>query len=264
MSSIRYKLACACSKDSNQSVHKSLSFPPKGRLDPWLPIESLSKMCRLIWVFDGDASSYCCSSFESFSWDLCAYHKGEQQRLHICAERAQWLSGRVLDLRPRGHGFEPYRRHCVVSLSKNINPSLVLVQPRKTRPYITDCWLDVKNQIKQTKTFVQSSLRLHCSLTQNMRVWWWFRPKLVWDSLETLCFVLEQGTLSTAYYSTGSTQEDRKSSQLDWIIVDWDVKHQHKQTKPRALNHMKYSLLHIRHPHWSFDYRKISVKWPLS
>ena len=36
---------------------------------------------------------------------------------------AQWLSGRVLDSRPRGRGFEPHGRHCVVSLSKNINPS---------------------------------------------------------------------------------------------------------------------------------------------
>ena len=44
---------------------------------------------------------------------------------------AQWLSGRVLDLRQRGRGFEPHRRHCVVSLSKNITSSLVLVQPRK-------------------------------------------------------------------------------------------------------------------------------------
>ena len=51
---------------------------------------------------------------------------------------AQWLSGRVLDSRPRGCGFEPHRRHYVVSLSKNINPSLVLVQPRKTRPFITE------------------------------------------------------------------------------------------------------------------------------
>ena len=33
-------------------------------------------------------------------------------------EVAQWLSGRVLDSRPRGRGFEPHRRHCVVSLSK--------------------------------------------------------------------------------------------------------------------------------------------------
>ena len=54
------------------------------------------------------------------------------------AEGAQWLSGRVLDSRPKGRGFEPHRGHCVVSLSKNINPSLVLVQPRKTRPFITE------------------------------------------------------------------------------------------------------------------------------
>ena len=51
---------------------------------------------------------------------------------------ARWLSGRVLDWRPKGRGFEPHRRHCVVSLSKNINPSLVLVQSRKTRPFITE------------------------------------------------------------------------------------------------------------------------------
>ena len=29
---------------------------------------------------------------------------------------AQWLSGRVFDSRPRGRGFEPHRRHCVVVL----------------------------------------------------------------------------------------------------------------------------------------------------
>ena len=50
-------------------------------------------------------------------------------------EGAQWLSGRVLDSRPRGRRlFEPHLRNCVVSLSKNINPSLELVQPRKTVP----------------------------------------------------------------------------------------------------------------------------------
>ena len=36
---------------------------------------------------------------------------------------AQWLSGRVLALRPRGCGFKPHGRHCVVSLSKNIKNS---------------------------------------------------------------------------------------------------------------------------------------------
>ena len=53
-------------------------------------------------------------------------------------EGAQLLSGRVLYWRPRGRGFEPHQRHCVVSLSKNINPSLVLVQPRKIHPLITE------------------------------------------------------------------------------------------------------------------------------
>ena len=83
-----------------------------------------------------------------------------------CVKGAQWLSGRVLDSRPRGCGFESHQRHCVVSLSKNINPSLVLVQPRKTRPFITERLLmelkesnqtnkqnfdcDVKHQTKQT------------------------------------------------------------------------------------------------------------------
>ena len=64
---------------------------------------------------------------------------------------AQWLSGRVLDSRPKGRGFEPHRRHCVVSLSKNINPSLVLVQPRKTRPYISERLLMGRKESNQTK-----------------------------------------------------------------------------------------------------------------
>ena len=63
---------------------------------------------------------------------------------------AQWLSGRVLDSRPKGGGFEPHRRHCVVSLSKNINPSLVLVQPRKIRPFITERLLIGRKESNQT------------------------------------------------------------------------------------------------------------------
>ena len=61
------------------------------------------------------------------------------------------LSGRVLDWRPRARGFEPHWRHCVVSLSKNINPSLVLVQPRKTRPFINERLLMGRKESNQTK-----------------------------------------------------------------------------------------------------------------
>ena len=65
----------------------------------------------------------------------------------------------VLDSGPRGRGFEPHLRHCVASLSKNINPSLVLVQPRKTRSSITERLLMGRiesNQIKQTNTLMHS------------------------------------------------------------------------------------------------------------
>ena len=58
----------------------------------------------------------------------------------------------MLDSRPKGRGFKPHRRHCVVSLSKNINPSLVLVQPRKTRPFIIEILLMGRKESNQTKT----------------------------------------------------------------------------------------------------------------
>ena len=74
--------------------------------------------------------------------------------IHIVAP---WLSGRVLDSRPRGHGFEPHRRHCVVSLSKNITLSLELVQPRKTRPFITELLLMGRKKSNQTNKIMLTS-----------------------------------------------------------------------------------------------------------
>ena len=56
----------------------------------------------------------------------------------------------MLDSRPKGRGFEAHWRHCVVSLSKNINPSLVLVLPMKTRPYITEGLLMGRKESNQT------------------------------------------------------------------------------------------------------------------
>ena len=63
---------------------------------------------------------------------------------------AQWLSGRVLDSRLNGGEFQPHRRHCVVSMGKNIKPSLVLVQPRKIRPIITERLLMGRKKTNQT------------------------------------------------------------------------------------------------------------------
>ena len=65
---------------------------------------------------------------------------------------AQWLSGRVLDLRPSCRGLDTHQRHCVVSLNKNINPSLVLVQPRKSRPYITERLLMGRKESNKKQT----------------------------------------------------------------------------------------------------------------
>ena len=57
----------------------------------------------------------------------------------------------MLDLRLRGPGFKPHSRNCVVFLSKNINPSLVLVQRGKTGPFITERLLMGRKESNQTK-----------------------------------------------------------------------------------------------------------------
>ena len=59
----------------------------------------------------------------------------------------QWLSGRVLDSRLRGRGFEPHLRHCVVSLSKTHLSLLSTGSTQEDSPDITEKLL---NQIKQT------------------------------------------------------------------------------------------------------------------
>ena len=74
----------------------------------------------------------------------------------------------MLDSRPRGRGFEPHRRHCVVSLSKNINPSLVLVQPRKTRPFITERLLMGRKESNQTKQTINLQYSGH---VRSILVW---------------------------------------------------------------------------------------------
>ena len=52
------------------------------------------------------------------------YSVFKKKRISLCSvaeelrQGAQWLSGRVLDSKPRGRGFMPHLRHWVVSLSK--------------------------------------------------------------------------------------------------------------------------------------------------
>ena len=80
----------------------------------------------------------------------------------------QWPRGRVLDSRPMGLGFEPHLRDCVVSLSKNINPSSVLVQPKETRSYITERLLMGREESNQTnKQNKHMVLSLKCNIYNN-------------------------------------------------------------------------------------------------
>ena len=70
--------------------------------------------------------------------------KSSVASFHLMWER----SGSVVEC--LSSNFEPHRRHCVMSLSKNINPSLELVQPRKTRPFISERLLTECKESKQT------------------------------------------------------------------------------------------------------------------
>ena len=68
---------------------------------------------------------------------------------------AQWLSGRVIDSRPREAGSSLTGITALCHWARQVDPSLVLVQPRKTRPYISDRLLmrrKESNQTQQTNT----------------------------------------------------------------------------------------------------------------
>ena len=74
---------------------------------------------------------------------------------------AQWLSGRVLDKRPRGRGWSLKDVTSLCPWARHINPSLGLVQPRKTRPFIIESLLmggKGSNQTNQTKSFTKTYL----------------------------------------------------------------------------------------------------------
>ena len=74
----------------------------------------------------------------------------------------------MLYSRPRGCGFQPHRRHCVVVL---IYPSLLLVQPRKTHPCFTARLLlgckESYQTNKQTTTVLMISTVSHVISTAN-------------------------------------------------------------------------------------------------
>ena len=88
--------------------------------------------------------------------------------IHFCTfinKGVQWLSGRVWErsgsvveclTRDRGAAGSSFTVLC--PWARHINPSLVLVQPRKTRPYITERLLMGCKESNQAKTFIDFSL----------------------------------------------------------------------------------------------------------
>ena len=70
---------------------------------------------------------------------------------------AQWLSSRVLDLRPRAEGSSLTSVAVLCHRAKHIYPSLVLVQPRKTGPCLTERLLMGRKESNQTN---QLSMKL--------------------------------------------------------------------------------------------------------
>ena len=64
---------------------------------------------------------------------------------------AQCLNGRGLDSRPRAASSSLTGVTALCPRARHINPSLVLVQPRKTRPYITERLLMGRKESNQTK-----------------------------------------------------------------------------------------------------------------
>ena len=50
-------------------------------------------------------------------YQVCHFSFAIERGQIIVSLGGQWLSGRMLDSIPRGQGFKPQRRHCLVSLS---------------------------------------------------------------------------------------------------------------------------------------------------
>ena len=83
-------------------------------------------------------------------------------QIRYCQKDSRWRSGRASDSESRGPGFEPHKRHRVVSLSKAHLLPTVLVKPRKRwlRPDMTEKLLTGTlslNTNKQTKRFIMFS-----------------------------------------------------------------------------------------------------------
>ena len=56
---------------------------------------------------------------QKVKYQLISITKSISKILYQALQGAQWLSGIVLDSRPKGNGFEPHWCHCVVVLEQD-------------------------------------------------------------------------------------------------------------------------------------------------
>ena len=94
--------------------------------------------------------------------------------------------------------------------------------------------LDFYTRNKLLKVFCKSLVALYWLIYSGKKEWFSgrvldLRSKGCWfETHRKRCIVSFSKTLYPLL-STGSTQKVRKTSQHDWKIVEWDIKHQHKQ-----------------------------------
>ena len=92
--------------------------------------------------------------------------RNKRQNLHFHFKDwkwgAQWLSGRVFDSRPRGWGFRPHGRHCIVSLSKVRKTHLSLLGTVLTQEDPSQHnWKIVDSDVKYKRLEIRSLLSVN-------------------------------------------------------------------------------------------------------
>ena len=92
--------------------HDLASDFPLVDVDHFSKKSALSGMLLKQWNKEKDISS------ELKQW-VRTRNRDEVWPRHSDIQGAQWLSGRVLDWRPRGCGLEPHQCHCVVVLEQD-------------------------------------------------------------------------------------------------------------------------------------------------
>ena len=113
---------------------------------------------------------------------------------------AHWLSGRVLDSRPRGHRFKLHLAslRCVLEQDTLIlASSLVLVHPRKTCPFITERLLIGRKESNQTKSKYNCAGEIHMQFTNifknevTVKISGDLKMHFIFplDNLDNLCFI---------------------------------------------------------------------------